>query len=82
MNDELLFTLMEMAVTEMKFTCNRQWVTQRDGVAMGSKLAVIVVNIWLNQFEFRLALTVDNETLDKQLQRNREYSIVVVVKCC
>ena len=58
-------TLMEMAVTDIKFTCNRQWVTQRDGVAMGSKLAVILANIWLKQFEFRLARTVDKETLDK-----------------
>ena len=58
---------MEMAVTDIKFTCNRQWVTQRDGVAMGSKLAVILANIWLKQSEFKLARKMDKETLDKKI---------------
>ena len=43
--------LMEMAVTEVWFMAGTEWYIQRDGVAMGAAMAVILANLWLKQFE-------------------------------
>ena len=42
---------MEMAVTEVWFMAGTEWYIQRDGVAMGAAMAVILANLWLKQFE-------------------------------
>ena len=48
---DTLRRLMEMAVTEVWFMAGTQWYIQRDGVAMGAAMAVILANLWLKQFE-------------------------------
>ena len=42
--------LMELAVTNVWFMSGSDWYIQRDGVAMGASLAVILANIWLKKF--------------------------------
>ena len=44
-------TLMELAVTNVWVMCGSERYIQRDGVAMGAFLAVILANIWLKHFE-------------------------------
>ena len=48
---DTLRRLMKMAVTEVWFMAGTQLYIQRDGEAMGTAMAVILVNLWLKQFE-------------------------------
>ena len=48
--------LMEIAVTNVWFTSGSDWYIQRDGVAMGASLAVILANVWLKNYEAQIAV--------------------------
>ena len=43
--------LLNMAVSQVHFKCNETWYVQKDGLAMGAFLAVILANLWLKQYE-------------------------------
>ena len=47
--------LLQLTVKNVSFWANNQWYLQKDGVAMGAALAVILANIWLKQFEYTLS---------------------------
>ena len=47
--------LMELAVTNVWFLCDSEWYIQKDGVAMGASLAVILANLWMKKFEPKIA---------------------------
>ena len=58
--------LMNLAVKKIHFKCNGLWYVQKDGLAMGASLAVILANLWLKEYEPALKkevpkLTVLNE---------------------
>ena len=44
---ETFVELMELAVKDVCLQVGHNWYQQRDGLAMGSKLAVFLANIWL-----------------------------------
>ena len=47
--------LLNMAVSHVQFKCNETWYVQKDGLAMGACLAVILANLWLKQYETALS---------------------------
>ena len=47
--------LLKMAVSQVHFKCNETWYVQKDGLAMGASLAVILANLWLKQYETALS---------------------------
>ena len=47
--------LLNMAVSQDHFKCNETWYVQKDGLAMGASLAVILANLWLKQYETALS---------------------------
>ena len=58
--------LLNLAVSKVHFICNGLWYVQKDGLAMGASLAVILANLWLKEYEPALKkevpkLTVLNE---------------------
>ena len=46
--------LLNMAVNLVHFKCNETWYVQKDGLAMGASLAVVLANFWLKQYETTL----------------------------
>ena len=48
--------LMELAVTNVWFMSGSDCYIQRDGVAMGASLAVILANVWLKNYEAQIAV--------------------------
>ena len=53
-------------MSKVHFKCNGLWYVQKDGLAMGASLAVILANLWLKEYEPALKkevpkLTVLNE---------------------
>ena len=48
--------LLELAVTNVHFKCNGNWCYQKDGLAMGASLAVILANLWMKSWEPQLKL--------------------------
>ena len=48
--------LLELAVTNVHFKCNESWYCQKDGLAMGASLAVILENLWMKSWEPHLKL--------------------------
>ena len=52
----------------MHFKCNGLWYVQKDGLAMGASLAVILANLWLKEYEYALMKEVPALT---QLNENR-----------
>ena len=48
--------LLELAVTNVHFKCNESWYCQKDGLAMGASLAVILANFWMKLLEPQLKL--------------------------
>ena len=48
--------LLELAVTNVHFNCNECWYCQKDGLAMGASLAVILVNLRMKSLEPQLKL--------------------------
>ena len=58
--------LLNLAVSKVHFKCNGLWYIQKDGLAMGASLAVVLANLWLKEYEPALRkevpkLTVLNE---------------------
>ena len=47
--------LLNMAVSQVPFKCNETWYVQKDGLAMGASLVVILANLWLKQYETTLS---------------------------
>ena len=47
--------LLNMAVSQVHFKCNETWYVQKDVLAMGASLAVILANLWLKQYEIALS---------------------------
>ena len=43
--------LLTLAVSKEHFKCNGLWYVQKDGLAMGASLAVILANLWLKEYE-------------------------------
>ena len=43
--------LLNLAVSKVHFKCNGLWYVQKDGLAMGTSLAVILANLWLKEYE-------------------------------
>ena len=43
--------LFNMAVSQVHFKCKETWYDQKDGLAMGPSLAVILANLWQKQHE-------------------------------
>ena len=60
--------LLKMAVSKVHFKCNGLWYVQKDGLAMGASLAVILANLWLKEYEYALMKEVPALT---QLNENR-----------
>ena len=52
---ETFVSLLKLAVQNVNFLCGSAWFSQVDGLAMGSKLAVYLANIWMKQFESIIA---------------------------
>ena len=48
--------LLELAVTNVHFKCNENCCCQKDGLAMGASLAVILANLWMKSWEPQLKL--------------------------
>ena len=44
-------SLLRLAVTKAHFSCNKMWLTQPDGLALGALLAVILANRWKKSFK-------------------------------
>ena len=42
--------LFNMAVSEVLFKCNKTWYVQKDSLAMGASLAVILANLWVKHY--------------------------------
>ena len=42
--------LLKLAVTNAQYKCNKMWITQSDGLAMGAS-AVIVAILWMQSFQ-------------------------------
>ena len=40
-----------MAVSNVRFKCNKKCYGQKDGLAMGASLAVMLANLWLKNYE-------------------------------
>ena len=52
--------LLELAVTNVHFKCNEFWYCQKDRLAMGASLAVILANLWMKSWEPQLKLQTPN----------------------
>ena len=47
-----------MAVSNVHFKCNITWYVQKNGLAMGASLAVILANFWQKDYEKVLAIDI------------------------
>ena len=47
--------LLNMAVSQVYFKWNETWYVQKDGLAMGASLTVVLVNLWLKQYKTLLS---------------------------
>ena len=87
---DVFIQLMKLAVTDVHFMACGQWFLQKDGVAMGSSLAVILAHLWLKKFEekIRLEVTRPPSTVESNLFKvclelvTREGSFVLCDCCC
>ena len=43
--------LLIFAVSKVHFKCNGLWYVQKDGLAMGASLALVLANLWLKEYE-------------------------------
>ena len=50
--------LLNMAVSQVHFKCNETWYVQKDSLAMGPSLAVILAKFWLKQYKTALSRNV------------------------
>ena len=55
--------LQNLAVSKVHFKCNGLWYVQKDGLAMGASLAVILANLWLKEYEPALTKEVPKLTV-------------------
>ena len=46
--------LLNLALSNVNFKCSGLWYVQKDGLAMGASLAVILANLWLKEYETAL----------------------------
>ena len=53
-DEQTFIDLLRLALIDVLFQVGNSWYRQVDGLAMGSKLAVYLANIWMSQFESRL----------------------------
>ena len=58
--------LLELAVTNVHFKCNESWYCQKDRLAMGASLAVILANLWMKSWEPQLKLPTPKCKTNKQ----------------
>ena len=58
--------LLNLAVSNVHFKCNGLWYVQKDGLAMGASLAVILGNVWLGEYEPALKKEVPKLTVLNQ----------------
>ena len=61
-----------MAETNVHFKFNDTWYVQKDGLDMGSSLAVILANVWLKDDEKVLAMDIP-EKIDVLEDMNGKY---------
>ena len=54
---------MNLAVSKVHFKYNSLWYVQKDGLAMGASLAVILANLWLKEYEPALKKEVPKLTM-------------------
>ena len=54
---------LNLAVSKVHFKCNGLWYVQKDGLAMGASLAVILANLWLKEYEHALKKQVPKLTV-------------------
>ena len=47
--------LWNIAVSQVHFKCNKTWYDQKDGLAIGAPLVVILANLWLEQYKTALS---------------------------
>ena len=55
--------LLNLALSNVHFKCNGLWYVQKDGLAMGASLAVILANLWLKEYEPALTKEVPKLTV-------------------
>ena len=69
--------LLELAVTNVHFKCNESWYCQKDGLAMGASLAVVLANLWMKSWEPQLKLQTPNCKTSTQSRtcRNCEHRV-------
>ena len=69
--------LLELAVTNVHFTCNESWYCQKDGLAMGASLAVILAKLWTKSWETQLKLQTPKGKTNTQTStcRNCEHHV-------
>ena len=48
---ELSRKTMKKLLSKVRFKSNGLWYVQKDGLAMGASLAVILANLWLKEYE-------------------------------
>ena len=58
--------LLNMAVNLVHFKCNETWYVQKDGLAMGASLAVVLANLWLKQYETTLLRDISETFLSEK----------------
>ena len=58
--------LLILAVSKVHFKCNGLWYVQKDGLAMGASLAVLLANLWLKEYEPALMKEVPKSTVLKE----------------
>ena len=47
--------LLNLEDSQVHFKCNETWYVQKDGLAIGASLAVILANLWLTQYKTALS---------------------------
>ena len=55
--------LQNLAVSKVHFICNGLWYVEKDGLAMGASLAVMLAKLWLKEYEPPLKKEVPKLTL-------------------
>ena len=58
--------LLNLALSKVNFKCSGLWYVQKDGLAMGASLAVILANLWLKEYETALKKEVPKLTVLKK----------------
>ena len=58
--------LLSMAVSRAHFKCNETWYVQKDGLAMSASLAVILIILWLKQYETALSYYIPETSMPEK----------------